>query len=73
MKIKIDYTQMSKGSLTTMLKARGISIKRTDKRDDLIARLVKSEKNVTKMPAVFSTCGVGIAAIITVIILFIVL
>lgn len=43
-KITKDYTSMLKPTLQKELKKRGIAFKKSDKRDDLIAMLVATER-----------------------------
>lgn len=44
-----DYTQMTKLALQTILKKRKVAFKKSDKRDDLIALLVATEKPTVKV------------------------
>lgn len=73
-----DYTQMTKLELQTLLKKRKIAFKKSDKRDDLIALVVATEKPTVKVVStevnnavnvVFSIWGiVAIIALIAILI-----
>ena len=65
-----DYTQMKKADLQAELKKRKVSFKKSDKRDDLIALLVATEKpkvKVTHKSEVTSNVVISIWGVVAII------